>query len=329
MNEFDFIEMIKQETYKQNTVIQGIGDDAAVIQAPLNHIVTAVDTFVEKIHFSWEYLNGYQIGYRALAANISDIAAMGALPKYYLVSIVIPDSLKQNRVLDIFTGMKELASQYKMDLIGGDTVSGNELVISITIIGHVERNKIRYRSDACNGDIVFVTGTLGDSSAGLHILKNELIVKDKNYLVHRHSMPTPRVEFAQQLHGIKRVVLNDVSDGIGNELHEIANASNVDIIIEDKCIPIHESLYQFTDEEQARWKYFGGEDFELVGTVGAENWEDIQIISEKIDLKVSKIGKVVHKQTTDSTVYLKKGQQITRLEKLGYIHMGRRTNDET
>lgn len=329
MDEFDFIEMIKQQTYKQNTVIKGVGDDAAVIQSPLNNIVTAVDTFVDNIHFSWEYLNGYQIGYRALAANISDIAAMGALPKYYLVSIVIPDSFNQNDLLDIFTGMKGLASRYQMDLIGGDTVSGKELVISITIIGHVERDRIRYRSHACNGDIVFVTGTLGDSSAGLHILKNKLNVKDKEYLIHRHRMPMPRVEFAQQLHGIKRVALNDVSDGIGNELQEIAHASNVDIIIEDKCIPIHDSLYQFTDKEQTRWKYFGGEDFELVGTVNAEHWKVIKEISWKMNLKVSKIGEVTYKQATDPTVYLKKDQQTTRLEQLGYIHMSRRTNDET
>lgn len=329
MNEFDFIEAIKQQTYKQASVIKGIGDDAAVIQSSVNDLVTAVDTFVENVHFTWEHLNGFHIGYRALAANISDLAAMGATPKYYLVSIVVPDSIDQQSLLTIFDGMNELADEYQMDLIGGDTVSGKELVISITVIGTVSGKITRYRSNARNGDIVFVTGTLGDSSAGLYILNNNVNIKGKEYFINRHRMPTPRIDFIQPLHQIKRMALNDVSDGIGSELQEIAHASNVDIIIDDTLIPIHHDLRQFPYDQQTEWKYYGGEDFELVGTVDKENWPLIQQAAANIDVKVTKIGKVIHKKAINPTVYLQKDKQLSTLKKSGYIHMNRRKCNES
>src|SRR5690625_2905826 len=127
MDEFSFINSIQQHTYKQSSVLKGIGDDAAVFRQTAKDVVTAVDTFVEDVHFSRKTMNSFHIGYRALAANISDLAAMGALPAFYLVSIVIPTTWSMREINQIFSGMKELASTYQLDLIGGDTVSGKEL----------------------------------------------------------------------------------------------------------------------------------------------------------------------------------------------------------
>src|SRR5699024_7226251 len=123
------------------------------------------------------------IGYRALAATISDLAAMGASPAFYLVSIVVPPSWSNDELLNIFLGMKELANTHKLDLIGGDTVSGKELCISITAIGYVPKDKARYRHTTRVNDVVFVTGTLGDSQAGLHILTNNYNYKNESYYI--------------------------------------------------------------------------------------------------------------------------------------------------
>src|SRR5699024_8248171 len=141
MNEFELTDAIKQQTYRQTSLIKGVGDDAAVFRSDGYDVVTAVDTFVENVHFSKKTMDEVDIGYRVLAVNISDIAAMGALPKFYLVSIVIPPHLSDQQVQRIFKGMEQIASIYKMDLIGGDTVSGDTLMISVTVIGYVHRDR--------------------------------------------------------------------------------------------------------------------------------------------------------------------------------------------
>lgn len=321
MDEFEFINHIKPSSYRQPSLQKGIGDDAAVFRANNEEIVTAVDTFVENIHFSDKTMPPFYIGYRALAANISDMAAMGATPTFYLVSIVIPNTRNNSFIQEIYKGMEYLADSYGIDLIGGDTVSGNELCLSITIMGTIPINKSRYRSLAMDGDIIFVTGNLGDSRAGLEILLHDLDVRNKDYFIKRHQMPQPRVQFAKSLNSLSRVALNDITDGIANELNEIAKASKVDITIVDKHIPIHEGLKQFSSSEQDDWKYFGGEDFELVGAAAAADWNTIKHHAVQQNLKVTKIG-VVHRMKGNAPyVYAQKdGRNITLLQN-GYTHL--------
>lgn len=320
VDEFQFIDSIKQTSYNQASIIKGIGDDAAVFRSTNSDIVTAVDTFVEGIHFSEQTMEPFHIGYRALAANISDMAAMGAIPKFYLVSIVIPKQATKQVLEQIYDGMKTIANEYKMDLIGGDTVSGNQLTISVTIIGQVPFGNARYRSEAKHKDIVFVTGTLGDSQAGLHILRNELHCKGNEEFIQRHRMPSPRVDFSKSLWSIERIALNDISDGIANELREIANASRVSITIDDDKIPTSSNFEQFSLTKQYEWKYFGGEDFELVGTVSAKDWDKVQEIALKSNVRITKIGRVSFNKDMIGQVFLKKGHCILPLEKRGYIH---------
>lgn len=323
MDEFEFINKITPTTYKQNSLIKGIGDDTAVFRPSHVDVVTAVDTFVENVHFSHETMEAYDIGYRALAANLSDIAAMGATPKFYLVSIVVPESYSDNILQEVFSGMNELADQYGLDLIGGDTVSGEQLTISITIIGYVAKDKARYRHTSEQGDVVFVTGTLGDSRAGLEILLKQRQASDAAHFIARHRRPTARVDFAKHLEILKRVTLNDISDGIANELYEIAQASQVKIVIEDDKIPVHASFGQFTKQEQHDWKYFGGEDFELVGTVPAQDWARIKEIAEKVNIPITKIGTVAYNEDNKGQVYVQADGKQHRLGKHGYIHMNR------
>src|SRR5690625_2458307 len=273
MNEFDLIKQIKPKYYKQPTLLKGIGDDGAIFNSQNKHTVTAVDTFVENVHFTRETMSMFQMGYRSLAASVSDIAAMGAVPVFYLVSIIMPRTDTATIYEEIFNGMDSFARQYNMDLIGGDTVSGSVLALSVTVIGYVEKDKIRYRHNAKNHDIVFVTGTLGDSQAGLYLLQNEEHITKGDYFIKRHQEPEPRVHFARKLSALKRMSLNDISDGIVNELYEIAGASKVNLLINESLIPKHESLAQFPKSLAKDWVYYGGEDFELVGTAPANNWE--------------------------------------------------------
>ncbi len=318
MDEFNLIENIKQKYYRESTLVKGIGDDAAVFNQNNQSIVTAVDTFVENVHFiKNKTMSAKNIGYRCLAANISDIAAMGAKPKFYLVSVVIPCNWKEYEVLNVFAGLDDLAKQYNMDLIGGDTVSGTEFVLSITVIGYVAKEKIRYRSNAKVNDIVFVTGSLGDAAVGLEILLNDLEIENKNYFIQRHQKPSPNVLFSNAIKPIDRVCLNDISDGISSELNEIAKASKVSIMIEDELVPIKKELKKLTEEQINTFKYTGGEDFELVGTTSKENWLKIKEIIKPFNVDVTEIGRVI--ESKNDQVYLNSINKI--LKPNGYIHL--------
>lgn len=319
MDEFSLIEAIKQKSYKQASLQKGIGDDAAVFRELTNDLVVAVDTFVEGVHFTADTIDPHKLGYRCLAANLSDLAAMGSVPIYYLVSIVVPRSWDKSDILQIFNGMKHLANKYHVDLIGGDTVSGNELVLSVTVIGRVGNGRARYRSAARPDDIVFVTGTLGDSQAGLYLLQQGIVVADSDYFIRRHQMPSPRINFANNLKAIKRIALNDISDGLGSEINEIAEESQVTIILDDDKIPVHPSYPNFPAELQEKWKYFGGEDFELAGTVSKEDWPHVKEIAERLELSITHIGHVINKE--ENAVYLKRGSAFTPLKKAGYTHL--------
>jgi len=321
MEEFSLIRALKQSYYTNSSLIRGVGDDAAVFRQSSEDIVTAVDTFVENIHFSRKTMSSFDIGYRSLAANISDMAAMGALPAFYLTSIVVPKTWLEHEILDIFNGMKSLASDYGMDLIGGDTVSGTELMISITIIGFVEKGKARYRHLAQPDDVVFVTGTVGDSQAGLHILTHENTYENEAYFIQRHRQPLPRVQFSRELLPIQRLALNDVSDGIANEAAEIAELSSVNMTLIADQIPISDAFHQFPKKLQHEWTYFGGEDFELLGTVSTADWPKVLHAASDARIKVTKIGYVTQSDQEYGKVYLQDNNQTTQIMKHGYTHL--------
>lgn len=319
MDEFSLIQELKQSFYRQPSLQRGIGDDAAVFRETANDLVIAVDTFVEDIHFTEKTIRPFQLGYRLLAANFSDLAAMGAFPLYYLVSIVVPKKWSTSNVLKIVEGMRSLADMYHADLIGGDTVSGSKLILSVTVVGRVSRGKARYRSEAKPNDLVFVTGTLGDACAGLHILLHDLKVDGRDYFIMRHQTPEPRIEFAYSLQAVERLALNDISDGLGNETHEIAEESEVSIVLYDDKIPVHPYFINFPKKFRQEWKYFGGEDFELVGTVSKEEWKIVQEKARELGLPITVIGYVTDKK--EHPVYVKKEEEIHPLKKAGYTHL--------
>ncbi|MCK0473425.1 thiamine-phosphate kinase [Halalkalibacter sp. APA_J-10(15)] len=326
-DEFEFIKSITPRQTDQPSLVKGIGDDAAVYRGSEQYDeVVCVDTMVEGIHFRRDTLTPFQIGKKALAINVSDVAAMGAQPIYYIVSVAASSDWKQEELEDVYKGMLELAQVYKMDLIGGDTVSTPDtLVLTVTVIGRVERNRAVYRHMAKPGDVVFITGHAGRSAAGLDLLfekgVNGSFSLAEQKLVRAHQEPQPHVKAGRILcHAGLRVSLNDVSDGVASEANELAEASNVKIHIDKSCIPIDEAMSSYSREQQLEYMFFGGEDFVLIGTTKEEDFNKVEELFKEEGLFITKIGHVL----TGKGVYLKEENQLTKLEKKGYNHFQKR-----
>ncbi|MCG1024016.1 thiamine-phosphate kinase [Sutcliffiella horikoshii] len=321
-DEFAFIKDIQPSRLFHEEMVVGIGDDAAIVSIEDGYEkIVCVDTMVEDVHFTRQTMKPFDIGFKALAANISDVAAMGGYPLYYLVSITIPKSWKPEELKEIYDGMKQLGDQYKMDLIGGDTTSGKTMVLSVFVIGKVEAGKRLLRSNAKEGDMVFVSGSLGDSAGGLDILlHNENESAAYQTLVTKHQQPKPQVELGRILSGYERVSLNDVSDGLASELLEIAEASQVDILINKETIPISDDLRNYDGDKAFGWAMTGGEDFELVGSIPATDWDSLQEKCMASGISISKIGSVRGGQ---GQVFLQTDEGLQKLKKEGYNHFNR------
>lgn len=322
MDEFDLIRRITPKETHQRSLVMGIGDDASVYQ-PHSHCeeVVCVDTMVEHVHFRFDFSTPFEVGFKALAVNISDIAAMGGTPKYYLVSIAIPPHGDEAIVAAFYEGMKALADRYHMDLIGGDTVATrSDFVITVTVIGEIPKGTACYRHSAQTGDVVFVTGELGSSAAGLSLLMNEVNAEhsiDTAFFLERHKMPQPHIAAGLICSSFPRVTLNDVSDGLASELNEIAEASRVTLEIEADQLPKHPHL-PLLHKEWLEWVLFGGEDFVLTGTIPETDWKRFEMQCKKDHIQVTRIGQV--KDDRASSVILKDHDQQTILMKKGYNH---------
>ncbi|GEL09181.1 thiamine-phosphate kinase [Salisediminibacterium halotolerans] len=324
-NEFDWIRSIQPKTHKQKTVEVGIGDDAAIVRPNDGcDTVLAVDTMVEGVHFTKDTMTAEDIGYKALAVNLSDIAAMGAVPLYYIVSIAVPKTgWSQDETRGIYRGMAELAEIHEIDLIGGDTVSINgPLVISVTIGGEVEEDCRLLRQNAQAGDIVFVTGPLGRSPYGLdHLLEYGRERADEMPAVYpyveAHQRPVPQVAIGRFLACQDvRIALNDISDGIAHEAKEIAEASGAAVILEWESLPVDEKLKEAPLSKQEDWVLYGGEEFQLVGTVSVQDWFILKRKAKEHGFELTAVGEV----TAGEGVFLRRNDTIEQISRSGYTH---------
>jgi thiamine-monophosphate kinase len=276
--------------------VMGIGDDTAVVDpasavvgiAGPKRMLLAVDTMVETVHFKQSTMRDEDVGYKALAANISDITAMGGVPLHALVSVSVPPSYTPERMRRVYDGLYECAERYGVAIVGGDTTSAPEhLVVAVTVVGTVEAGRELYRSGAKPGDAVFVTGAVGKSAAGLHALLAEeeravLYPADfsagrEGLLVQAHQRPNPSVRAGRLLleHGSCRS-LNDVSDGLASEAWEIAEASGLRLVLQEKLLPKSGSMAAYASSvgiDPLEWMLYGGEDYVLLGTIASEHTE--------------------------------------------------------
>lgn len=318
LGEFSFIDSIAKDTiFNAETVKVGIGDDCAVYNAQedMDQLITT-DTMVDGVHFSMQFMRPYDIGYRLMSANISDIAAMGGEPKQAVISIAIPKDKSVEDLQGIYDGIKYHCREYGINLVGGDTVeTSGPLILTATIIGEVKKGEAVLRSKAKVGDWVGVTNTLGLAAVGLDVMSYDAT----GYTAAKDAFqrPTAQVKLGSLLRSRKVNAMNDISDGLASELQEIAKASRVHIVIDKKLIPYHKETIDWgkaRDIDPIEFALYGGEDFQLVFTVDE---------SEKDKLEqhplITFIGRVIDKEPGLSMI-VNEGEEPVLIEESGYKH---------
>lgn len=295
-------------------VAVGIGDDAAVLEgrSGFQWVVTC-DTMVRDIHFKPETMTYEAIGYKAMASNISDLAAMGAIPRFAVVALSVPASMDTEALRELYDGLYACAGRYGVAVVGGDTTScPRDMTVTVTAIGEVETGRALLRSGARPGDRVFVTGPLGLSAAGLHLLlaaggsayDHAGLPEPLQRLVRAHQYPEPQVEAGRVLvrSGLGRS-LNDVSDGLASEAWELAEASGCVIELDEELLPADPALQVYAREnglDPVELMLYGGEDYQLVGTVRGEDAEALGALFREAGLPFHLAGRVLAGKRTEA-----------------------------
>ncbi len=271
MSEFDLISRYFATKFPQRSDVKlGIGDDAAICTIPPNmQLVTAIDTLVADVHFPLS-TKPEDIGYKALAVNLSDMAAMGATPVWMTLALTCPE-FDEIWLQQFTNGLLELAQTNQVSLIGGDTTRG-PLTITIQIAGLVSSNTALKRNGAKPGDNIYVTGTLGDAGLGLQSVKQQIILSSiaQKYTLSRLNRPTPRLQAGKKLIGVANSAI-DISDGLVADLGHILTASNVGAALQIDNLPLSKELLESVPYETAlELALSAGDDYELCYTVPAD-----------------------------------------------------------
>lgn len=283
LGEFGLINRIAKKAGKPSSkVMISIGDDAAVLKTSLDkYQIITTDTMVENVHFSLKYFKWWQLGWKILAVNISDIVAMGGLPNYALVTLGLSKKVKVEQVDDLYHGMQRLAKRYKVQIIGGDIVSSPNIFVTVALLGEVEKKYLLRRSGAKAGDLICVTGVLGGSAAGLRNVKLEI---RNEKLVKKHLLPEPKVKEGRLIAKSRLAsAMIDNSDGLVRSVLEICKASGVGAKIFRDKIPVAKGA-------TLKDALFGGEDYGLVFTAKA-----LRLRSGQARAKAKVIGVIVPK----------------------------------
>ncbi len=313
IGEFGLIDYIKKNNTiakKQHNVCLDIGDDCFVFNSFKNSkYVVTTDILIEGTHFKREYASAKQIANKAVEVNVSDIASMGTVqPLYLLISIGTPKNTEEQYVKDLFNGIKQSCDKYNIHISGGDTVCAKLLTISITIIG-ITKKEVVTRKGAKNGDLIYVTNSFGDSSAGLNILLNKKknLTKYEKNLINKHLVPQARLNLANMIcKKLNITSMTDSSDGLNKsvELLTTENKKGAEILLEQ--IPLSKDLIKYTNDDfNKKYNYalFGGEDFELVFTINPKDKKKLENLSKQITC----IG---HVTNTNKIEYFNNGKEI-------------------
>lgn len=301
----------------------GIGDDAALINTrPNQQLVVASDTLVEGVHFP-STATGKQIATRALCVNLSDMAAMGAQPRWFTLALTLPkDKANSLWLADFSAGIAEIAQQFDIALVGGDTTSG-PLTVSMTLLGEAPSGESLQRAGAAVGDTVFITGTLGDGAAGLKLVSNiNGKNSDSDRLLQRFYAPHPQVEIGLQLRAIASACI-DISDGLIADLGHICQSSNVAATIYTEQLPIAADVRDIASDNGLNWALFGGDDYQLCFTVSADKLDKVEQLIDCGELTASKIGTINTADDSDNLVtVLDRDNNPVAVNKQGYDHFG-------
>ncbi|MCL4169595.1 UNVERIFIED_CONTAM: hypothetical protein GTU68_024134, partial [Idotea baltica] len=278
------------------------------------------DTLVADVHF-FENDNPKLVAQKALRVNLSDLAAMGAEPQGYLLSLALPniDFDLENWLEAFALGLEEDQNRYRLCLWGGDTVStSGPITISITAIGQVTRGTNISRSGAKVGDDVYVSGTLGDAAAGLVVLQNGFDQQKYRQLINRYYLPKPRLKLGQRLSTVATSMM-DISDGLIGDIAHISENSAVGVIIYKEKFPSSEAFGNLlaTNDKYSRLAWSGGDDYELLFTAAPENAHLVANLSNELDIQITKIGEVVSGQKVK--LLNDDGSEVSDTEK-GFSH---------
>jgi thiamine-monophosphate kinase len=303
----------------------GIGDDCAIIPAgkTTSHLFTT-DMLIEKTHFLREKISPFQLGFKSLAVNLSDIAAMGGKPISSFLSVGLPEEIDIEWVKEFMRGYKDLSEKENTPLLGGDTTkSEDKIIINVGVAGEIQNDKIKRRNAAREGDVICVTNTLGDSAGGLQCILNNIRISDKNQkLFDQHLTPYPHVKEGQWLAERKEVhAMIDTSDGLSSDLMHILKASNAKAHIDVEKIPMTKELIETA--EKHNWNSLemavsGGEDYGLLLTIDKNAFSSIKkAFIREFQKELFPVGEIV---TGEAKIqYFKENKPIENIRR-GYTH---------
>jgi len=298
IGEFGLINRIRKWMAASDpALIQGIGDDVAVIGIGSKALLVTTDILIEHIHFDRSWIDPYRLGKKALIVNLSDIAAMGGTPKYFLISLGLPKNLPLSFLSSFYRGLKEEGKRYRVDLIGGDTSLSQRITINICLLGEAKKGRILFRKGAGIGNDLFVSGTLGDAALGLKILQKKGPMGRPMGLMKKQLSPCPRIELGQAIAGGRlATAMIDVSDGLLIDTAHLIKESGVGARIWEDQIPLSR-LYRKWIASYSKDPYqvalTGGEDYELLFTSLPDRREEISILALSSKIPITRIGKIL------------------------------------
>jgi len=307
--------------------VLGIGDDAAVLPTSrgLQTLLTT-DFMIDGTHFRSAWTPGDLLGHKVLAVNLSDIAAMGGVPGAFVFSAGFPRSTDPGYALDVARGIASQARRFGAVLVGGDTCASRTLLVSVTLLGHVERGRDVRRSGARPGDGLYVTGSLGSAAAGLRLLKSGArlgrAAGARAAAMRAHLDPEPRVLAGRALGltGLAAAMI-DLSDGLAQDLPRLCAASGTGAVVEEAAIPVGRPAAAVLGGRAAtRAAVVGGEDYELLFTARPGHDDQVRRLARRMGLPVSRIGQIVPKRS--GVLILTRGGRYVPMEDLrgGFRH---------
>lgn len=300
LGEFRFIDRIKLDCLvRPEGVIKAIDDDSCVFKIPENKVnLLTTDMLVENIHFLRDAIAPFTLGRKSIAVNISDIAAMGGVPGEAVISLAIPETVEVEYLDKFYGGMRSMCGEFQVNILGGDTTSSPQhLVINVALTGWAAQDEVLYRSGARPGDIIFLTGNIGSSAAGLDIVLSNREFAGKQELLAAHFDPRPQVKEGRIIAGLKAAhSLIDVSDGVASDLGHICRQSGVGAVLEKDSIPVSETFKKYCAEfrvDSEKLSLHVGEDYVLLGTHPEKSAGTLKAALESNGCKYFPIGRII------------------------------------
>lgn len=293
----------------------GIGDDAAAWQSNGSTLLATTDTLVQGVHFTAS-IPWRELGWKAVAVNLSDIAAMGGTPEYILISLSLPGDIEVDDITQLYHGVAEAAGRFRTAVIGGNISSAPLVMINVTVLGRAQPGGILTRSAAVPGDLLAVTGYLGSSAAGMRMLTEHLEFDSEtmDFFRSAHLRPWPRINEGQLLvkEGVRAAI--DISDGLIADLGHLCEASRVGSLIKADQIPIHPMVTAAFREEALPLAISGGEDYELLFTADKEVLDSLR---HSADFPISVIGVITQGEGVSLP---EEGEKPFTIDKKGWDH---------